>query len=1048
MNVLSMRRLAVVAATALAFPVFTQAGLQIPYATDSSTLHLWHLDETSGTSGADAVTANSITLTNLGIPTGGPFTNTTFGATAFSGLGTAVSASTKQHVLYGGAFPDVTQFSDPETGAFTFEALVKFDTDPLGANDAEIVSGDNGLGLGNRGWQWRIFNGVMEWDLLAGDTDNDFKAPLPATGPNAAIAGAWYHAAVTFSGYNPTDGSQPYVIKFYWTLLDENRTEADLLGQFDATRTLDGSPSGTAQPSLGVGGSARNIAANPGNNEGLVGSIDEVRISSVARGPSEMAFKTGGASNPPSFTTQPATNVLVNYGADLTLAALVSGTPPLHFEWHQDGTIVAGQDTGTLVIPGATFAQNGSYQLIVTNNFGSATSTVAVVTVGAGGSGLANTGYDSTGALSTGDVPDAHWTLLRSSDPLYLGPDAFVYEYSFPIQFADPNGGFSPTNGVSMWIGASGNPGGAPATSPAGNYIYRMRFLLDSADPGTFKISGNLWVSGSVSDILVNGQSSGVSVAPGGTLYVGTFAITNGFVAGWNTLDFVENLAGAGISAIRVELRGSGQAIAAGKPVIIDEPADETVRDTAAGASKAVFSVAAIGRSPLTYQWLADGTPLPGATNRVLTLQGPTAGGQAENYSVEVSNDSGTVTSRAAKLNIAPGNQLPEAATFNLVSFEGQQLTLPLSDITQASTDPDHDAILFSFADGASANGAVVELLNADIVYHPVEGFTGSDQFTYTISDNFDFQSVAGTVNVLALSSPSNQVVAPGGTATFGAGITEVPAGYTFQWQLNGTNVDGATGSQLTISNAQLENAGSYQLVVTDSSGKSWTSPAAGLVVGTLGSGSGLIGDYYSDQVAGSTNFTDPPTLSRIDPTIDFNWGTDAPDPSISVDGFSVRWHGQVQPIYSDLYTFATTTDDGARLWVNDQLVIDHWVNQAATTTTGTIQLQAGQKYNIVMEYYDNTSSASARLSWSSAHQGLEVIPSTQLYPVDAVSAPTLTLERSENQLILNWSGTFTLQSSTNLSNGWSTVAPGASGPYPVTIGGEPSVFYRLVTPN
>src|SRR5580765_7430923 len=202
------------------------AGLQIPYTPDDSTLHLWHLNEPSGVyTSTDAVTTSSITLTNIGWPTPSipPFTNTTLGTASFAGLGTCESGINKGHILFGGSFPDVSQFRNPVSGAFTFEAVIKLDINPLGAIDAEIVAGDNGGALTVRGWQWRIFNGVMEWNLLAGNGgDNDFKSTLPSTGPNAAIAGTWYHVAVTYSGSSPTNSDPANQLTFYWTLLDAN----------------------------------------------------------------------------------------------------------------------------------------------------------------------------------------------------------------------------------------------------------------------------------------------------------------------------------------------------------------------------------------------------------------------------------------------------------------------------------------------------------------------------------------------------------------------------------------------------------------------------------------------------------------------------------------------------------------------------------------------------------------------------------------------------------------------------------------------------------
>ena len=82
---------------------------------------------------------------------------------------------------------------------------------------------------------------------------------------------------------------------------------------------------------------------------------------------------------------------------------------------------------------------------------------------------------------------------------------------------------------------------------------------------------------------------------------------------------------------------------------------------------------------------------------------------------------------------------------------------------------------------------------------------------------------------------PVSQAVAVGGTATFNVGVSGGVAPLTYQWQLNGTNIAGATTTQLTIPNAQLTNAGSYTAIVTDSSSLSVTSPPAILLVGTVG---------------------------------------------------------------------------------------------------------------------------------------------------------------------------------------------------------------------
>ena len=150
-----------------------------------------------------------------------------------------------------------------------------------------------------------------------------------------------------------------------------------------------------------------------------------------------------------------------------------------------------------------------------------------------------------------------------------------------------------------------------------------------------------------------------------------------------------------------------------------------------------------------------------------------------------------------------------------------------------------------------------------------------------------------------------------------------------------------------------------------------------------LGTGNGLQGQYFN-----SVDLTSP-VLTRTDATVNFNWGADAPDASVTPDTYSVRWTGQVQARTGETYTFYTNTDDGVRLWVNGQLLVDNWSVHAPVENSGTIALQAGQKYDIRMEYYENAVGAVAQLSWSSPSQAKEIIPASQLY---SVATPSTTV--------------------------------------------------------
>ncbi|MCX7745857.1 MAG: PA14 domain-containing protein [Clostridia bacterium] len=143
------------------------------------------------------------------------------------------------------------------------------------------------------------------------------------------------------------------------------------------------------------------------------------------------------------------------------------------------------------------------------------------------------------------------------------------------------------------------------------------------------------------------------------------------------------------------------------------------------------------------------------------------------------------------------------------------------------------------------------------------------------------------------------------------------------------------------------------------------------------GNGAGLKAEYFNDYYLSNR------IITRIDPTVDFDWKTEAPAHGIRQDRFSIRWTGKVQPLYSETYTFYARADDGVRLWVNNQLIIDKWLDQSETEWSGRIILQAGQKYDIKMEYYENTDLASAKLLWSSMQQQKQIVPQSQLYLPD-----------------------------------------------------------------
>ncbi len=140
--------------------------------------------------------------------------------------------------------------------------------------------------------------------------------------------------------------------------------------------------------------------------------------------------------------------------------------------------------------------------------------------------------------------------------------------------------------------------------------------------------------------------------------------------------------------------------------------------------------------------------------------------------------------------------------------------------------------------------------------------------------------------------------------------------------------------------------------------------------------GTGLMGQYFAGTDLTSLK------LTRLDHAINFLWNYRSPGVPLPASRFSARWTGKVQPQFSEAYTFTTLSDGGVRLWVNGQKLIDNWAERGLAAGKGTTTLQAGQLYDIKLEYCHSAGSARCQLLWASASQGRQVVPAARLFPL------------------------------------------------------------------
>jgi hypothetical protein len=149
----------------------------------------------------------------------------------------------------------------------------------------------------------------------------------------------------------------------------------------------------------------------------------------------------------------------------------------------------------------------------------------------------------------------------------------------------------------------------------------------------------------------------------------------------------------------------------------------------------------------------------------------------------------------------------------------------------------------------------------------------------------------------------------------------------------------------------------------------------------------GLFGQYFDNQW-----FMHSPVVTRVDPTLNFNWGTDKITPH-GRDYVSVRWTGKLRSYnISEAYTFFLSSDDGARLYIDHVKVIDSWEQTEPIEQRAIVNLKAGTYHDIKVEYKDERNAAFIQLQWSSFSIQKEIIPPSHFYQAShIVGSPFVT---------------------------------------------------------
>lgn len=157
----------------------------------------------------------------------------------------------------------------------------------------------------------------------------------------------------------------------------------------------------------------------------------------------------------------------------------------------------------------------------------------------------------------------------------------------------------------------------------------------------------------------------------------------------------------------------------------------------------------------------------------------------------------------------------------------------------------------------------------------------------------------------------------------------------------------------------------------------------------------GLKASYFSNK-----DLSGPPSLSRVDRELNFNWQAGSPDVKLPKDEFSAVWEGEIGPApMTGAYSLAVRADDGVRLYVDGKKVIDAWVPQDNVTNFAKVEFEKGSSHSIRLEYFEDGGDALVSLGWLLPNQVKPIVSRKVWLPpgswVDAWTGNRLTGPRT-----------------------------------------------------
>jgi hypothetical protein len=507
----------------------------------------------------------------------------------------------------------------------------------------------------------------------------------------------------------------------------------------------------------------------------------------------------------PTITTQPQDQE-VTAGGTATFTVSATGTAPLSYQWRRNSVNISGASGSSYTRHNVQPGDAGNYSVVVTNAGGHVTSGNAVLTVNV---------PPTISAQPQSQTVNQGGTALFSVTASGTAPLSYQWRRN-EVNIPGANSSAYTCAGVQ--------------TGDAGDYSVLVVNVAGSITSAVAVLTVNLapWITTQPQDQTVNpGGTAVFTVSAAGTPPLSyQWRFNNVDLAGATGSSYTRNgVQPADVGAYSVRVANmAGSVISSNAwlaltmaPFITAQPEDVAVTQ----GSSATFMVSAVGTAPLSYQWRFNGTNLAGATGASYT-RGAALPAHAGAYSVLITNAVGSVLSSNALLtvNVPPGIAVqPQSQTVSAGSAAVFSVTatgtLPLA----YQWHKDGNAI----AGATTSVYALANVLAADAGSYSVvvSNVAGS-------APSVNAQLIVNVPPVIS-GQPQSLAVNPGSNATFTV-IASGTAPLVYQWQKNGANISGATGSSYTRVNVQPGDAGSYTVQVTNMVG-SITSAAAVLTV-------------------------------------------------------------------------------------------------------------------------------------------------------------------------------------------------------------------------